>query len=169
MSDGIATNGFGAMPGVCLAESLSTLKFANRAKNVRNAARVNEDVDQRTLLRKYERELRRLRAELQQRQRELVDKRHLLEVWHIQTHAHTYTCTYIQSSTHTHTGTTRLDLLMPTCYRTGRELSHKSHAAVRYLMLRTAQDRLLEADGICCACTRVVNRTIFDEGFAACA
>lgn len=41
---------------------------------------MNEDVDQRTLLRKYERELRRLRAELQQRQRELVDKRHLLEV-----------------------------------------------------------------------------------------
>ena len=65
---------------VCAAESLSTLKFANRAKNIRNAARVNEDVDQRTLLRKYERELRRLRAELQQRQRELVDKRHLLEV-----------------------------------------------------------------------------------------
>ena len=63
-----------------VAESLSTLKFANRAKNIRNAARVNEDVDQRTLLRKYERELRRLRAELQQRQRELVDKRHLLEV-----------------------------------------------------------------------------------------
>ena len=55
------------------------MKFANRAKNIRNAARVNEDVDQRTLLRKYERELRRLRAELQQRQRELVDKRHLLE------------------------------------------------------------------------------------------
>ncbi|KAK9829931.1 hypothetical protein WJX72_008705 [[Myrmecia] bisecta] len=62
------------------AESLSTLKFANRAKNIRNLARVNEDLDQRTLLRKYERELRRLRAELQQRQRELVDKRHLLEV-----------------------------------------------------------------------------------------
>eukprot|EP00891_Asterochloris_glomerata_P006925 jgi/Astpho2/6925/e_gw1.00107.208.1_t len=61
-------------------ESLSTLKFANRAKSIRNLARVNEDVDQRTLLRKYERELRRLRAELQQRQRELVDKRHLLKV-----------------------------------------------------------------------------------------
>ena len=63
------------------AESLSTLKFANRAKSIRNLARVNEDVDQRTLLRKYERELRRLRAELQQRQRELVDKRHLLKVF----------------------------------------------------------------------------------------
>jgi hypothetical protein len=41
---------------------------------------VNEDADQRTLLRKYERELRRLRAELTRRNKELVDKRHLLEV-----------------------------------------------------------------------------------------
>ncbi len=69
------------LPTAPPAESLSTLKFANRAKSIRNLARVNEDVDQRTLLRKYERELRRLRAELQQRQRELVDKRHLLKVF----------------------------------------------------------------------------------------
>ena len=62
------------------AESLSTLKFANRAKNIRNSASVNEDVDQRTLLRKYERELKRLRGELQQRQAQVVDKRHLLAV-----------------------------------------------------------------------------------------
>ncbi|KAF8061925.1 Kif3c [Scenedesmus sp. PABB004] len=62
------------------AESLSTLKFANRAKNIKNQAVVNEDADQRTLLRKYERELRRLRAELTRRNKELVDKRHLLEV-----------------------------------------------------------------------------------------
>lgn len=62
------------------AESLSTLKFANRAKNIKNQAVINEDVDQRTLLRKYERELKRLRGELQRRNRELVDKRHLLEV-----------------------------------------------------------------------------------------
>lgn len=41
---------------------------------------VNEDADQRTLLRKYERELRKLRAELTRRNKELVDKRHLLEV-----------------------------------------------------------------------------------------
>eukprot|EP00879_Flechtneria_rotunda_P030441 GHRR01033073.1.p1 GENE.GHRR01033073.1~~GHRR01033073.1.p1 ORF type:complete len:325 (+),score=168.12 GHRR01033073.1:584-1558(+) len=61
-------------------ESLSTLKFANRAKNIKNQAVVNEDADQRTLLRKYERELRRLRAELTRRNQELVDKRHLLEV-----------------------------------------------------------------------------------------
>ena len=61
-------------------ESLSTLKFAHRAKAIRNSAYVNEDGDQRTLLRKYERELRRLRQELQRRSQHVVDKRHLLEV-----------------------------------------------------------------------------------------
>ena len=64
----------------CAAETVSTLKFAHRAKSVRNMAHVNEDADQRTLLRKYEQELRKLRAELQMRQREVVDKRHLLAV-----------------------------------------------------------------------------------------
>jgi hypothetical protein len=38
-------------------------------------------VDQRTLLRKYERELKRLRAELLARQASLVDARRLLQVW----------------------------------------------------------------------------------------
>eukprot|EP00898_Chlorokybus_atmophyticus_P003663 jgi/Chlat1/4298/Chrsp29S04386 len=64
----------------CLLESLSTLKFAARAKRVRNAAHINEDVDQKTLLRKYERELKRLRAELEQKSRNVVDKRRLLEL-----------------------------------------------------------------------------------------
>jgi pimeloyl-ACP methyl ester carboxylesterase len=50
-------------------ESLSTLKFANRAKNIKNEARVNEDLDQKSLLRRYERELKRLRAELEERSR----------------------------------------------------------------------------------------------------
>ena len=45
-------------------ESLSTLKFANRAKHIKNSARVNEDLDQKSLLRKYERELKRLRQGL---------------------------------------------------------------------------------------------------------
>ena len=63
---------------VC-AESLSTLKFASRAKRIQNVASVNEDMDQSTLLRKYEAELRRLRGELQQRQATVVDKRHLLQ------------------------------------------------------------------------------------------
>eukprot|EP01138_Halocafeteria_seosinensis_P014292 gb/GECG01014592.1/.p1 GENE.gb/GECG01014592.1/~~gb/GECG01014592.1/.p1 ORF type:complete len:994 (+),score=180.45 gb/GECG01014592.1/:1-2982(+) len=61
-------------------ESLSTLKFANRAKNIKNEARVNEDLDQKSLLRRYERELKRLRTELDQRSRTVVDKRRLLEL-----------------------------------------------------------------------------------------
>lgn len=61
-------------------ESLSTLKFANRAKHIKNTARVNEDLDQRSLLRRYEKELKTLRAELQERQQNLVDKRQLLAV-----------------------------------------------------------------------------------------
>lgn len=42
-------------------ESLSSLKFANRAKNIKCQAIVNEDVDQRALLLKYENELRKLK------------------------------------------------------------------------------------------------------------
>lgn len=61
-------------------ESLSTLKFAHRAKCIKNAPRVNEDVDHRTLLRKYEKELRKLRAELQSRGKDLVDKRLVLQL-----------------------------------------------------------------------------------------
>lgn len=50
------------------AESHSTLKFATRAKKIKNEARINEDVDQRALLRKYEIELRKLKQELEQKQ-----------------------------------------------------------------------------------------------------
>lgn len=72
-------------PSSCaFSESLSTLKFATRAKAVNNAPRVNEEDDgagdNRTLLRRYETELRRLRAELRERARTLVDKRALLEL-----------------------------------------------------------------------------------------
>ncbi|KAL7999410.1 putative kinesin-like protein [Plasmopara halstedii] len=63
-----------------MTESLSTLKFAHRAKHIKNEARVNEDLDQKSLLRKYERELKRLRAELDERSRNVVDKRRLLEL-----------------------------------------------------------------------------------------
>ncbi|KAG5477072.1 hypothetical protein LSCM1_05413 [Leishmania martiniquensis] len=48
-------------------ESLSTLMFANRAKNIKNHAVVNEGMSQATLLRSYEQELRRLRQQLQER------------------------------------------------------------------------------------------------------
>jgi len=63
-----------------MVESVSTLKFANRAKNIRNEPVVNEDLDQKSLLRKYERELKRLRAELEERNRSVVDQRRLLEL-----------------------------------------------------------------------------------------
>lgn len=45
-------------------ESISTLKFATWAKKIKNEAKINEDVDQRALLWKYERELKKLWEEL---------------------------------------------------------------------------------------------------------
>lgn len=56
-------------------ESLSSLKFANRAKNIKNAPIINEDVDQKALLRKYEAEIKKLRTELEQKNRDMVDKK----------------------------------------------------------------------------------------------
>lgn len=41
---------------------------------------MNEDLDQRSLLRKYERELKQLRQELQTRSRSVTDKRRMLEI-----------------------------------------------------------------------------------------
>lgn len=64
-----------------LTRSLPRLPAAASAQqNIQNDAKINEDLDQRALLRKYEKELKRLRAELEKRSKELVDKRHLLEV-----------------------------------------------------------------------------------------
>ena len=42
-------------------ESFSTLKFANRTKKIKNKPKINEELDQELLIRKYEDELRRLR------------------------------------------------------------------------------------------------------------
>jgi kinesin family protein 3/17 len=56
-------------------ESLSTLKFAQRAKAITNRPVVNEDVDSRTLLRRYELELGKLRQEVAQKQQEEGPKR----------------------------------------------------------------------------------------------
>ena len=61
-------------------ESLSTLKFANRAKKIQNEAKINEDLDEKALLRRYERELKKLRSELQAKSKNVVDKRKLIEV-----------------------------------------------------------------------------------------
>jgi len=61
-------------------ESLSTLKFANRAKNIKNQAVINENVDEKALLYRYELELKKLRNQLAQRRQNVVDKRALIEV-----------------------------------------------------------------------------------------
>ena len=61
-------------------ETLSTLKFANRAKNIKNTARVNEDLNEKALLRKYEKELKKLRAELASKSKNVVDKRKIIEL-----------------------------------------------------------------------------------------
>eukprot|EP00002_Diphylleia_rotans_P036511 TRINITY_DN8052_c0_g1_i1.p1 TRINITY_DN8052_c0_g1~~TRINITY_DN8052_c0_g1_i1.p1 ORF type:complete len:628 (+),score=150.93 TRINITY_DN8052_c0_g1_i1:1338-3221(+) len=61
-------------------ETLSTLKFANRAKRVQNIVYVNVDIDEKALLRKYEMELKRLRQEIAEKDRLVVDKRRLLEL-----------------------------------------------------------------------------------------
>ena len=48
-------------------ESLSTLKFANRAKNIKNSPRINEEADQKTMLKKYETEIKRLKKALEEK------------------------------------------------------------------------------------------------------
>jgi Kinesin motor domain len=61
-------------------ESHSTLKFANRAKNIRNVAKINEDVDHKALLRKYENELKRLRDVLDDKNDPGTDTYKVLEL-----------------------------------------------------------------------------------------
>ena len=56
------------------AESISTLKFATRAKKIKNEARINEDVGQKALLRKYEVELKKLRKQLADKRDEIFSK-----------------------------------------------------------------------------------------------
>lgn len=61
-------------------ESLSTIKFANRAKNIKNAPRINEDLDNKTLLRKYEAELQKLRSALDEKSHSVIDLQKHLEL-----------------------------------------------------------------------------------------
>ena len=60
-------------------ESLSSIKFANRAKNIRNIPKINADIDQKTLLRKYEVELKKLRQELDLKNRTVHDMQRMME------------------------------------------------------------------------------------------
>ena len=61
-------------------ESHSSLKFANRAKNIQNVARINEDVDHKALLRKYENELKYLRSVLEDKSEGGGDIHRVLEL-----------------------------------------------------------------------------------------
>ncbi|EGR29876.1 kinesin motor domain protein, partial [Ichthyophthirius multifiliis] len=61
-------------------ESLSSLKFANRAKNIKNQPIINEDLDQRALLRKYEIELKQLKRELEERNKLIYDKSRVIQL-----------------------------------------------------------------------------------------
>jgi len=63
-----------------ISETMSTLKFATRAKCVKNTAFVNEDVDKNSLLRKYEKELKMLRRQLHEKEKNVVDKRVIIEL-----------------------------------------------------------------------------------------
>eukprot|EP00047_Mylnosiga_fluctuans_P022700 m.124605 g.124605 ORF g.124605 m.124605 type:complete len:1235 (-) comp9354_c0_seq1:147-3851(-) len=51
-------------------ETLNSLKFAKRAKNVKNFAIVNQDLSEQALLTAYEREITRLRKELEENRRQ---------------------------------------------------------------------------------------------------
>ena len=61
-------------------ETQSTLKFATRAKKIKNEARINEDIDQRALLRKYEAELRRLKVELEKKNQTVSSNDHVFKL-----------------------------------------------------------------------------------------
>lgn len=61
-------------------ETQSTLKFATRAKKIKNEARINEDIDQRALLRKYEIELRRLKGELEKKSQTVNNQEHVIKL-----------------------------------------------------------------------------------------
>lgn len=54
-------------------ESLSTLHFAKRAKTIKNKPKINEDKEQRSLLKQYEEELKNLRVELNKKVNEKTD------------------------------------------------------------------------------------------------
>lgn len=54
-------------------ETLSTLRYANRAKNIKNCAKINEDPKD-AVLRQYQEEILRLRALLEQKKQELQER-----------------------------------------------------------------------------------------------
>lgn len=61
-------------------ESISTQKFANRAKNIKNTPKINEDIDSKGMIQKYEVELKRLRCELTEKNRSSVDRSKVVQL-----------------------------------------------------------------------------------------
>jgi hypothetical protein len=62
---------------VSFAESLSSLKFAKRAKSIKNKAVVNQDERHQAMLSVYEREIGRLKLELASTREGLIEKEEL--------------------------------------------------------------------------------------------
>lgn len=60
-------------------ESVSTLKFANRTKKIKNKPKINEELDQELLIKKYEEELLRLRKVMSDR-RKIMGQSKLLQL-----------------------------------------------------------------------------------------
>lgn len=61
-------------------ESISTLKFANRAKNIKNTPKINEDIDSKGMIQRYELELKKLRSELTEKNKSSIDKNKLIQL-----------------------------------------------------------------------------------------
>ena len=61
-------------------ESLSTLNFAKRAKNIKNRPIVNEDIDHNALIHQYESELRKIRMELEEKSKLIASNEQILEL-----------------------------------------------------------------------------------------
>lgn len=61
-------------------ETASTLKFGMRAKKIKNHAHINEDVNQKALLRKYESELRKLKLELEKKNQVHSDPSQMMQL-----------------------------------------------------------------------------------------
>lgn len=61
-------------------ESLSTLNFAKRAKNIKNRPIINEDIDHNALIHQYETELKKIRAELEEKTKIIASNEQILEL-----------------------------------------------------------------------------------------
>ena len=60
-------------------ESLSTLNFAKRAKNIKNRPVINEDIDHNALIHQYENELKKIRKELEEKTKLIASNEEILE------------------------------------------------------------------------------------------